>query len=215
MLPFTVAEFFAVFAAYNAAIWPAQAVALLLGAGTVALALRGGGAAARLVPAALAAMWIWTGLGYHLLHFAAINPAARLFGAAFLLQGGLLLLAAVRRGGLPFGPPRGWRGVFGLALVAYAALVYPLLGRLAGHEWSDLPAFGVTPCPVTIFTFGILLLAEAPVPRWLLAVPLLWAVIGGSAAVLLAVPQDWLLLVGGLAAGAVMLRQRRGHPGAA
>jgi hypothetical protein len=62
---------------------------------------------------------------------------------------------------------------------------------------------------MTIFTFGVLLLASPPVPWWLLAIPALWAVVGGSAAVLLAVPQDWMLLVGGLAATAMLALGKR------
>jgi len=217
VLPFTTDQFFAVFASYNAAIWPAQVGAYLVGAAALPFALRGGRLAGRVVPAALAAMWLWTGAAYHLLHFAAINPAARLFGGAFLLQGLLLLAAAASGRPLAFEPMRGgWRRGFGLFLVAYAAVLYPLLGRLAGHPWPEVPSFGVTPCPVTIFTFGVLLLARGRVSAWLLAVPALWAVVGGSAAVLLAVPQDWMLLAGGIAATTILLRggPRRREPDA-
>jgi hypothetical protein len=49
---------------------------------------------------------------------------------------------------------------------------------------------------VTIFTFGLLLIARRP-PWPLLIVPVLWSLVGGSAAFLLRVPQDWLLLVTG------------------
>jgi hypothetical protein len=58
--------------------------------------------------------------------------------------------------------------------------------------------FGITPCPVTIFTFGMFLLTTKPIPRWLLIISFVWSLIGGSAAFLLSVPQDWLLLVSGL-----------------
>lgn len=217
MLPFTTDQFFAVFASYNAAIWPAQPAAYLVGAAALVFALCGGQLAGRVVPAALAALWLWTGAAYHLLHFAPINPAARLFGVAFLLQGLLFLAAAASSRALAFEPIRGgWRRGFGLLLVAYAAVLYPLLGRLAGHPWPEVPSFGVTPCPVTIFTFGVLLLTAAHVPAWLLVVPALWSVVGGSAAVLLAVPQDWMLLAGGIAATTILLRggPRRREPDA-
>jgi hypothetical protein len=61
-----------------------------------------------------------------------------------------------------------------------------------------MPMFGITPCPVTIFTFGIFLLAAASVSRRLFVIPVIWSLIGGSAAFLLQVPQDWLLLFSGL-----------------
>ena len=75
--------------------------------------------------------------------------------------------------------------------------VYPHIGMLTGHAWPDMPMFGVTPCPVTIFTFGMLLLARG-YSRWLLVIPVVWSLIGGSAAFLLGVQQDWLLLASGV-----------------
>jgi hypothetical protein len=68
--------------------------------------------------------------------------------------------------------------------------------------------FGVTPCPVTLFTFGVLLLSTVRVPRRILVVPVLWALIGGSASYLLHVPQDWLLLAS--AASVFLIFQGRG-----
>ena len=69
--------------------------------------------------------------------------------------------------------------------------------------------FGVTPCPVTIFTFGMLLLTVRPVPRWLFVIPFIWSLIGGSAAILLQVPQDWLLLASGFIALPLMVLRDR------
>jgi hypothetical protein len=67
--------------------------------------------------------------------------------------------------------------------------------------------FGVTPCPITLFTFGVLLLAQSPLPRRLLVIPLLWALIGGSAAWLLGVAQDWPLLISGVLVAPWLWRQ--------
>ncbi len=212
MLPFGPDQFFAVFAAYNEATWPAPAAAYLLGGAAAWLAWRGGKAADRAVPALLAALWAFTGIAYHWAFFAPINPAARVFAAAFLLQAALLLWLGSWRGALRFGPPR-VQAAIGLTLVTYAALIYPLLGVLAGHRYPAAPVCGVRPCPLSIFTCGVLLLARGPVPAALLAVPVLWSLIGGSAAFLLGVPQDWMLPVAGLLA-ALLLRPRRVRPGA-
>jgi hypothetical protein len=55
----------------------------------------------------------------------------------------------------------------------------------------------------------MLLSTRQPFPASLLAVPFAWSLIGGSAAVLLNVPQDWLLLASGVIAAPLVLSQRR------
>lgn len=207
MLPFTHAQFIEVFARYNANVWPAQVAAYLLGVSiVVAIAARREGSG-RYVCAGLALLWLWTGVAYHGLHFASINPAAYLFGALFVVEALLLLRQAVA-GGLRFGARNRVASGLGWALVLYAGLLYPLLGLWAGYEIAQLPMFGITPCPLTLFTWGVLLLAARPVPRALLAVPLTWSLVGGSAAALLHVPQDWLLLASALCVIVVWPRQR-------
>jgi Family of unknown function (DUF6064) len=118
----------------------------------------------------------------------------------FIIQGGALLYAGVYRNQLRFSHRAGLSGWTGWAFIAYAAIFYPLIGVSTGHRYPEIPTFGVTPCPVTIFTFGLLLLTTPPPSRCLLVIPLVWSLIGGSAAILLGVPQDWLLLVSGLIA---------------
>lgn len=54
------------------------------------------------------------------------------------------------------------------------------------------------PCYPFVFGLGLLLLATSRVTRWLLVILFPWSLVGGSAAVVLAVPQDWVLLVSGV-----------------
>ena len=86
MLPFTVDQFFPVFADYNNAIWPAQIVAYLMGAVVVWTNFAGRPWAGRAVAIILGVLWVWNGLAYHLAFFARINPAAYGFAALFVLQ---------------------------------------------------------------------------------------------------------------------------------
>jgi hypothetical protein len=208
MLPFTRAEFLSVFADYNVGVWPVQVVAYLLGFVLVALLFRPSSRNDRLVSAGLALMWAWTGVVYHWLHFTSINNAAWLFGALFVLQAGVFFYAGVARNGIRFGAAGGPTAWLGWALVIYASIVYPLLGIATGHAYPEMPMFGITPCPVTIFTFGLLLLTHARFSRWVFVVPVIWSLIGGSAAFLLGVPQDWLLLVSGVVVPLLILRDR-------
>lgn len=207
MLPFTVEQFIGVFASYNKAIWPAQILAYFIGGLAVALVFRKAKRSDQIIAGVLAAMWAWTGIVYHLTFFTAINKMAYGFGALFVVQAAAMVYSGVYQGRIAFNfnaGPAGWTGV---AFVFYAAALYPLLGLATGHAPSELPMFGVTPCPVTIFTFGMLLLTGQPVPRLLLVIPVIWSLVGGSAAILLGVPQDWLLLVSG--AVSVLLLARR------
>ena len=204
MLPFTVEQFFSVFAAYNQAIWPAHVVAYLGGVGAmwaIASRHRWAGCAAAGV---LGVMWLWNGLAYHLAFFAPINPAAYGFAALFVIQGALFIGHGVIGNGLSFAKPFDWRSALGILLCAYAGFLYPALGYLLGHAWPYAPMFGVAPCPTTIFTLGALMLAVGPLPVWLVAIPVVWSAIGGTAALLLKVPEDFGLLASGILGAAFL-----------
>lgn len=209
MLAFDREAFFALFAAYNDAIWPVQVVAYALGLLVLAAAVWRLPQRGRLVAAVLAAMWAWNGVAYHWLHFAGINFVAPAFAGAFVLQALLLAWAGVRGSlTMPAKPgPAGWTGI---ALMLFALACYPLWGWLNGDVWPAVPAFGVAPCPTVIFTFGALLAARAP--WWLLVVPLLWAAVGGSAAWLLDVKQDMSLPLAALVTLAMLTIRRRLAP---
>ncbi|HSW27169.1 MAG TPA: DUF6064 family protein [Burkholderiaceae bacterium] len=209
MLPFTPEQFFAVFADYNAAVWPVQAVAYAIGLAMAVALLRQARGSGRTLGAGLALMWVWTGVAYHGLFFSSINRAALIFAALFVLQGLLFAHAGLLRRDLHGARPRGLDAIAGWTLVIYAALIYPVLGLVSGHRYPALPMFGITPCPVTLFTLGVLLLARMPVPRRLLAIPFLWTLVGGSAAFLLGVVQDWPLLLGAVVPVYLWRRERR------
>ena len=211
-VPFTVAEFLDVFAELNRRVWPAQLAAYALGLLCVALALQGGRRTSRAVLLLLATAWAFVGVVYHLTFFAPVNPLARLFGAAFVVQAGLFAECAYSDA-LSFGLRRSRRALVGLALVAFAAVVYPVLGAAFGHAYPRAATFGLTPCPTTIFTFGVLLLAKSRVPPHLLVIPLLWSLVGASAALHLGIREDLGLVAAGALAVA-LLPWRAGARGA-
>jgi hypothetical protein len=207
--PFTADAYFSLFEVYNSAIWPAQLVAYCLGIVAIFLALRPMTAGGRITFAILSAFWLWNGIAYHLMHFFQINFAALGFGALFALQGVLFTGYAV--GGrriFRFRPDiLGWSG---LLFCLFALAVYPLLGWLAGHGWPRAAAFGVAPAPTTIFTIGMLLMMEGAAPLYLVAIPLLWSLAAGSAAVLrLDAPEDLSLLLAGVVGFGLLVWKRR------
>jgi hypothetical protein len=197
-LPFTAEQFLDVFARYNLTVWPAQLVLTALGGLLVLAAARGGPRRGRLVALGLAALWLWTGMAYHLAFFSAVNPAAPLFAALTLAQAGLFVDAARRGRPIEFRPGRDWRGPAGAGLLAYALVAYPALGLALGHRYPAAPTFGL-PCPTTLFTFGLLLWQRERVPPALVVLPVVWSAIGAWAAVGLGMWEDL-----GLAAAAVL-----------
>ncbi|MFQ6160860.1 MULTISPECIES: DUF6064 family protein [Sinorhizobium] len=148
--------------------------------------------------AILALMWFVNGVGYHWSFFTSVDPAARTFGAVFVVQALLLAAAPLVAPTFRLAPKEDVRTVAGLALAAYAILLHQVLGWLFGHVYPAVPVFGIAPCPAAIFTIGILLLAPWRVA--LLFIPALWAIIGGSAALPLNVPQDFGLVAAFLVA---------------
>jgi hypothetical protein len=212
MLPFTPEVFFANMAQYNEAIWPAQAVAYVLGLVIVLLLFRPTSQSSRLIAALLAGAWIWIGVVYHLKYFATINFAAPLFGLAFITEGLLIAWSGVITRRVTFRFRADAAGFAGLTFVTFAIVVYPLLGWLAGHAWPRGAMFGVAPCPTTIFTMGLLLLTEGRTPPHLAIIPVLWALVGGSAVWLLGVPEDLALPIAGLSGLALILWKNRAAP---
>jgi hypothetical protein len=196
-LPFTAEQFFEVFARYNESVWPAQVLLNALALGAIALLFRARPSSSRWIAALLSFSWAWMAVAYHFLFFSAINPAAWLFGALFLVGASWLAWVGVIHSRLQFRFQGGLRGGVGGGLILYALVLYPLIGHLLGHRYPAVPTFGL-PCPTTIFTLGLLLFAVTPLPRSVFAVPLIWAAIGSTAAFQLGVLQDLGLLAAGL-----------------
>ena len=204
---FTVEQFLTVFERYNEALWPLQIVAYAVGVALVVLAFTRWKRASAVIFGALAVMWAGMGVGYMWMYFSDINPAARLFGAIFVVQAVLLAVMAVKERGASYGGRRGARTWVGLALIVYAMVGYPLLGMAFGHGYPQAPMFGLVPCPTTIFICGMLLLAARP-RRLLLWLPLVWSAIGFFAALKFGIKEDVGLLVAGVVFAVILLRTR-------
>jgi Family of unknown function (DUF6064) len=198
-LPFTVEQFFDAFALHNLATWPVQIAAYALAVAVLWAVATDKMWARRAAMLLLAAMWLWNGVIYHAIFFSGINPAAYAFGIMFVSQGLLYLLIAAQSQHMERVARGRMRDLLASAMIAYAMLVYPAVGLALGHVWPRTPMFGVAPCPTVIFTFGITLLMKPIFPYYSLLVPLVWAGIGSTAAVLFGVWEDLGLIVSAIA----------------
>ncbi len=113
----------------------------------------------------------------------------------------LLIAWAGSRGRLAFAWRSDLRHGVGAFLVFYAIGLYPILGEFLGHEYPAAPSFGITPCPLTVYTLGLLLWATR-LPVWITVIPVLWAFIGTIAAWHLGMAEDLgLIAAAALAVG--------------
>jgi hypothetical protein len=206
-LPFTAEQFFDVFAEYNVTFWPVIAAFWVASLAATVQLLRGRVVSVSLVGLATL-QWVWAGVVYHALLFTSINPAAWLFAALFLAQAAGLCWFGLVRHRPTFALTWSAKHVVAAVLLVYS-LLYPLLATIGSHELPRVPTFGV-PCPLTLFTAGLLLASRSPTPRWLFVVPILWSSIGGTASLLLGVWPDLMLWVAGGGMLAAMVAQEAG-----
>jgi Family of unknown function (DUF6064) len=193
-IPFTIKQFFQVFEKYNQAIYPIQFLLILIAAVAIILAASCKPSRNNIISGLLGFLWFWTGIVYYLIFFTTISPPAYLFGTLFILQGLLFLYEGVARNRLSFRASRRFDGILSAVFMAYALVIYPLIGYGLGRIFPASPTFG-TPCPTTIFTFGLLLWADRKISLSLLIIPVLWSIVGTSAAWNFGIKEDFGLLV--------------------
>jgi hypothetical protein len=211
-LPFSTEQFLGVFQDYNLRIFPFQFVFYFIAAVVIWLSLRKSRRSDRIIAFCLFLFFIWMGVVYHILHFAEINKAAYIFGAAFIIQSLLFLFYGLVKQELSFKLRPNVYGITGIVLVIYALIIYPLIGHLSGHIYPYSPTFGV-PCPTLIFTLGVILWSDQKFPKVLLIIPCLWAIVGFSAVFMMGMLEDLGLLVAALVTTIMILvRDRKRVP---
>jgi hypothetical protein len=191
--------YYRLFALYHHRTWPVQIV--LLGLGAMALFVvtrpaRSPSSRGRIVCIALAACWLWTGVMFHLVSYATINWAARYFGAAFVIQAGLLLWCGARG---RFALERSHATVALMALVA-VGIAAPTIGLLSGREWDQVELLGLTPDPTAVATIILLCLSARRLPTLVLVIPLAWCLVGGLTLYALGSLEAWSTWGFGIAA---------------
>jgi hypothetical protein len=202
-------QFLAVFGRADTAAWPMQIVWYAAAVAMVGLALwLARRWSSPLICALAASYFAWIGIGY----FAWLSPGIGLSGAwavVFTLQALLLVVAGVARRDLVIRPRRDLASGLGAVFLAYALIGYPLIGVLGGHALRMVPLFGVSPCATVTFFFGLLLWAVPPAPKYLLLVPLAWALNAAPPNMATGVEADYGMIVAAvITTGLIIWRDR-------
>ncbi len=191
---------FVIFERGNTAIWPMQLVCYASAAAIVGLALWQGRRASQLICLLAAAVLAWVGIVYYGVFDSGMHLAG-VWVAVFILEAILFLVAGIMRRDLVFAPRWDMSGVLGAVVMSIGLVGFPLVEVLSGYPLHSLTVFGLSPCTTTIFFLGLLLWAQPPAPKYLLLLPLAWA--------LQSAPSDLTLgIVAVFAVGVLIWRDR-------
>lgn len=188
-----VEDFFNILEVYNNTFWPMIILTYLLGSVALYLAARKTGNSDKIISAILSFLWTWTGVVFCIVFYGPTDaeflgvtmPGIWYFsGLLFVVQGILFFLFGVLKSSLSFAVVGNRYSVAGAIMVIYAMATYPIVGFMTELGYPQYPVFGVAPCPVTIFSFGLLLWTDKKVPIITAIIPLVWALMGGVMAVI-------------------------------
>jgi len=195
---------------YNEAIWPMQVIGYVLGIIAIFWGIKRIKYSDNIIMLILSIFWLWAGLVFCIIFFAPDYKVFYILGPLVIIQGILLLFFGLRSYKLlPLFTFRvDMYGIIGAIYILYALIIYPFIGYLTGYPCSNYPVFGVAPCPVCIFTFGLFMWARKRLPIGIIVIPLIESVTGIIPSVL-GLYADIGLVIGGIGGFLLILHKNR------
>lgn len=207
-LSFTFDEFLEMLERFNTDWWPVHLIMYVLAVAAIYFAVRKTSYSGKVVTGILVFFWIWVGTVFNLLYFSRLYPMAYLFVMLFILEGIILAVAGFFWHRLTFRVRADLFGLIGGILIIYALIGYPLIANLTGRGYPHLLLTGMMPCPTAIFTLGLLLWTEKPIPKIVPVIPVIYA-LSGFVPVKLGVVEDIGLIVAGIVTGLLLIYRDR------
>ncbi|MEQ9327182.1 MAG: DUF6064 family protein [Rhodospirillales bacterium] len=172
MIPYSGEVYAYLLAGYRDAYLAIEIAACLAIAALLVAGGRAGRPVWRIGAVALAAIWLWLGVGFYWQSYEPLNWAGRYLGWAAILQAALVMIwGAVAGRFQPASRLATFRQWLATAVLVLSALAGPLVGLFSGGAVVALQAVGVTPLATMAATLALLLLNRSPGPLWLLPVP--------------------------------------------
>jgi hypothetical protein len=201
----TTEQLLATFEGYNLDMWPMQVVAYLLGIVALFFAVKRTQGSSRITLAILSFLWLWTGIVFCVFYLGPLFAPGYGMGVLMIIQGVLFSASVMKpRASFHFGPNA--YSIVGILFIAYAMIGYPLVGQFLGHNYPRMLPFGLVPCPTTVFTFGLFMMSDRKVPKYLLLIPVLFTIVA-VVPVSRGVLEDVGLIIAGVV-GTVMILYR-------
>ncbi|NOR39164.1 MAG: hypothetical protein GQ580_06220 [Candidatus Thorarchaeota archaeon] len=180
-------EFFDLFTSYNEMYLVVIILTYVLAIIALFMAYRKNDYSNRFISLTLTFLWLWIGLVYGILVFGPVPTVMAgieypgtwyLFGGVFVIHGIILLYFGVIKDTVSYTWKPDSRHYIGLLLILYGLVFYPLVGIFTGRVFLEYPIFGIAPCPVTLFTLGLLLWSDVRPSLPLMIIPIFWGFMG-------------------------------------
>jgi hypothetical protein len=189
-------DFVALFEQCNQAIWPIQLVGQLAMLVAIAMMFTSWRYARSAIFGTLAPFCIFIEIVFQYTYLRPLYQPGKTFAGLWMAEGMLLAFSASR-------PPRcfkrstGWCAALGWLAIGYSLMGYPALGFLLRSSVLRIAWPGAFPCPTALFTLGVLVMEQGPLPKWMLVIPAFWA-IGGLVPFSWGIREDLGLVVFGM-----------------
>lgn len=213
-----VEDFFSTLQVYNESAFLITILTYFLGLAAMYLVSRGSRQASRFVSGILGFLWLWSGIVFNMLFFGpsdveilgvTVTGLWYFAGILFIVQGLLFTVLGAAEAALSFSPAISPYSAVGAVFIVYATVIYPAVGFLTGYPYPRYPIFGSAPCPVTIFTWGLLLWVSRKVPLRVAAIPFAWGIMGVVPVLVLNVYADIGLVLSGIMGLSLILLHNR------
>jgi len=204
-----VEEFFDLFGSYNEMYLPMIALTSILAIVALLMVFRKSEYSNRIISLTLAFFWFWIGIVFGILVFGPTPTVIAgteyiglwyLFGSIFAIHGIILLYFGVIKDGASFSWEPSYRHYIGLLIIIFGLVIYPFIGVLTGRVFPEYPVFGIAPCPVTLFTIGLLLWSDKKPSLPLMFIPIFWAFMGIVPVLLYGIYADIVTILAGFVA---------------
>jgi hypothetical protein len=193
-LLFSPRVYWRMFELHNAAVWPLQIAALVLGAAILLWTVRPKPWSDRVIWVAVGAAWIFVGWAFLWSRYATINWAAAYAIPVFAAEGLLLAWFGGWRGGIQGSSRSAIARVAGLCIFIYALAIHPIVATLAGRPFAAAEIFAIAPDPTAIATLGLLLTRSGGAVTCLMAVPLGWCMVSWATLRAMEASEAWVPL---------------------
>ena len=194
-LLFSPRVYWRMFELHNAAVWPLQIGALLLGAAILVWTVRPKPWSDRVIWVVVGAAWIFVGWTFLWSRYSAINWAAAYALPVFAEEGLLLAWFGSWRRGIQGASRSAIERVAGLGIFFYALAIHPLVAVFAGRPFVAAETFAIAPDPTAIATLGLLVMRSGGAVTWALtAVPLGWCIVSWATLRAMEASEAWVPL---------------------